>query len=276
MQVSLRYTGGIKMKITVFTSNQPRHLNLIESLSKVSDEVFAVQECTTVFPGKVKDFFDNSVVMQKYFNYVMEAEKNVFGNIKFLPRNVRQLVLKSGDLNKVSMGVLEEALKADVFVVFGSSYIKSPLVDFLIDQKAINIHMGISPYYRGSSCNFWAPYDGHPELIGATIHILSRGLDSGDILYHALPKSEEVDIFSLGMKAVRVAHDSLVERIRTNEIFEYESIPQDRTKEYKYTKNKDFTDAIADQYLNSMFSPKQVFEKLSGRDMDMFEKPYIG
>lgn len=51
------------MNITVFTSNQPRHISLINSLARISDRVYAIQECNTVFPGEVKDFYDNSDVM---------------------------------------------------------------------------------------------------------------------------------------------------------------------------------------------------------------------
>ena len=61
------------MKITIFTSNQPRHIRLINKLSEISDEVFAIQECNTVFPGITKDFFNNSDIMQKYFYNVREV-----------------------------------------------------------------------------------------------------------------------------------------------------------------------------------------------------------
>ena len=76
---------------------------------------------------------------------------------------------------------LQAALSSDIYIVFGASFIKGWLVDFLIKNKAINIHMGLSPYYRGSSCNFWAMYDNNPNYVGATIHYLSKGLDSGEI-----------------------------------------------------------------------------------------------
>ena len=59
------------MKITVFTSNQPRHLSLIRNLSKVCDQLFAVQECNTVFPGVIKDFYSKSDVMENYFAQVL-------------------------------------------------------------------------------------------------------------------------------------------------------------------------------------------------------------
>ena len=176
------------MKITVFTSNQPRHLSLLKRLAEVAEVVFAVQECNTVFPGQVKDFFNNSQVMQQYFSHVMEAEKEIFGEIGFLPQNVRPLAIKLGDLNRIRLSTMADALQSDVYIVFGSSFIKGDLIRFLVERRAINIHMGVSPYFRGSSCNFWAPFTGHPELIGATIHLLSEKLDAGDMLYHALPK----------------------------------------------------------------------------------------
>ena len=62
------------MRITVFTSNQPRHISLIKSLASIADDVFAVQECNTVFPGQVDDFFKRSDVMQDYFGNVINAE----------------------------------------------------------------------------------------------------------------------------------------------------------------------------------------------------------
>lgn len=263
------------MNITVFTSNQPRHISLINALSTISDRVFAIQECNTVFPGEVKDFYGNSDVMNTYFQHVRSAEKDVFGSVSFLSGNVDHLALKSGDLNKLSQEILSPALDSDVFVVFGASYIKGWLIDYLIDHNAINIHMGVSPYYRGSSCNFWALYDGNPDLVGATIHLLGKGLDSGDMLYHALPKPEAVDPFVLGMKAVKVAHESLVERLVNSEIFEYRPIPQDKSREYRYTRNLDFTDEVAKDYLNHLFSPEQLKVRLEQRDMSLLEKPFI-
>ena len=91
-----------------------------------------------------------------------------------------------GDLNKCKINSLSDFLNSDIYVVFGSSYIKGDLIDFLVKKKTINIHAGISPYYRGTDCNFWALYDNNPHLVGTTIHLLSKGLDSGPILYHAL------------------------------------------------------------------------------------------
>lgn len=263
------------MNITIFTGNQPRHISLIRSLARVADKVYAIQECRTVFPGQVQDHFNKTPVMQEYFERVMQSEKEIFSDVDFLPENVYQLPVKSEDINKLSLKTIEKALQSDVYVVFGGGYIKGDLIEFLVAHKAINIHMGVSPYYRGSSCNFWAPYDGHPELIGATIHMLSKGLDSGQMLYHALPKPEKIDTFTLGMRAVKVAHDSLVERIQSGNIWKYEAGAQDKSLEIRYSRYDDFNDAVAEDYMDTLLSPDEVYEKLSARDLSMFLNPFV-
>ena len=45
------------MKITVFTSNHPRHIYLINSLSSVTKKINVIQEIKTLFPGKKNDLY---------------------------------------------------------------------------------------------------------------------------------------------------------------------------------------------------------------------------
>ncbi len=264
------------MKVTVFTSNQSRHLALIDSLAGIADEVYAVQECTTVFPGEVEDFYRRSEVMQDYFSRVIDAERQVFGEPRFLPANVHQLCLKMGDLSRLPLEVLAPALQADLFVVFGASYIRGPLIDTLVAREAVNIHMGTSPYYRGSSCNFWALYDGRPEYVGATIHRLSSGLDSGDMLFHAFPAEATADPFVYGMQAVRSAHQGLCCHIADGTLLQLPTVKQDRLQELRYTRNADFTDAVAADYLQHLPGESQVRKAIAGRDTTLFLNPYLG
>jgi methionyl-tRNA formyltransferase len=171
-------------------------------------------------------------------------------------------------LNLVDPTLLTEALDADIIIVFGASYIRKPLVELLLDRDAINIHMGVSPYYRGTACNFWPLYDGAPEYVGATIHLLSRGLDSGPMLFHALPEigsDDVVDGFQLGMRAVKAAFDNLIPVIRSGRLHEMPRVEQDRTREIRYTRNRDFTDEIAAEYLAILPSPEALRDRIVDR-----------
>ena len=263
------------MKITVYTSNQPRHIALIDALADIAETVYAVQECNTIFPGEVDDFFHKSAIMQRYFDHVITAERDVFGDTHFLPDNVHSLAIKMGDLNRMRNTQLMDALSSDYYIVFGSSYIKNELCDFLVANRAVNIHMGMSPWYRGSSCNFWALHDGRPEMVGATIHRLSAGLDSGAVLFHALPPTGARDGFLLGMQAVEAAHAGLVHYLRHGTLHDLAPITQDKSLEIRYSRNRDFTDEVAEDYLSHGISPARIETALSQRNLDALARPFI-
>jgi methionyl-tRNA formyltransferase len=260
------------MKITVFSSNQPRHLNLVKHLSSLADRIFFISECNTVFPGIISDFFKKSEVMQTYFSNVISAEKKIFGNIDFLPNNVSTLSIKSGDLNLLSKQQILSALESDIYIVFGASYIKGWLIDFLVLNNAINIHMGLSPYYRGSSCNFWALYDENPSYVGATIHKLSKGLDSGPMLFHCTPKLKEDDgPFDFTMRSVEIAHEGLYKSIRDGSLLTMDEVLQDKSLEVRYTRNIEFTDMIASEFMD-----RNIDLQSDDFDYPNLIKPYMG
>jgi folate-dependent phosphoribosylglycinamide formyltransferase PurN len=263
------------MKVTVFTGNQPRHLALVRRLAQRVQSVHAVLECTTLFPGQVPDFYRKSDVMREYFSLVQSAERKLFGEATFSLPNVRTFSMRGGDLNLTAREQIAEALESDVYVVFGASYIKGWLADFLVLKNAINIHMGVSPYYRGSSCNFWALFDERPELVGATIHLLSKGLDSGPMLYHALPKFTDDDPFLFTMKAVEAAQRSLIDRMIDGNIFDLEPIPQDRSVEIRYTRNADFTDETAETFLRRNIDPQRIGELLRSANKPDLLRPFF-
>ena len=237
------------MKITLFTSNKNRHNCLINLLSDVSKELYVIQECDAIFPGIVSSHYQKSPIIKKYFENVNNAQAQLFGNsfVNNKKKNIKILPIISGDLNQCSMNILSDFLKSDVYVVFGSSYIKDELVDFLVKQKAINIHAGVSPYYRGADCNFWALYDDNPHLVGTTIHLLSKGLDSGPMLYHAM-SNLKTNPFEYTMSTIKSAFHSIAERIKNGTIFTIKPLVQEKTKEVRYSKKIEFSEEIVKKY----------------------------
>jgi len=237
------------MKVTLFTSNNYRHNYLINLLSNFCDELWVVQECTTLFTGKSDKKCKDQNIIEKYFTKVLDAQNKIFKkeyvnkNIK----NIKTLPILSGELNKLPLSYLDDFLKSDIYVVFGSSYIKSELVDFLVKQKTINIHAGVSPYYRGTDCNFWALYDNNPHLVGSTIHLLSKGLDSGPILYHAM-SNLKTNPFEYTMSTVKSAFHSIAERIKDGSIFTIKPLVQDKINEIRYSKESEFSEEVVKEY----------------------------
>jgi len=233
--------------ITVWTGNQPRHLAMISAVCMRYgyDNVLAVMECTTTRPGMMQDFYDKTETMQKYWQRVMFAESTVFNPCELCCCPC--LPLRLGDLSLLTVDDLRMLLFSDRHVVFGASYIKGDLCDKLIEKSAINIHMGVAPQYRGSGCNFWAEYDNNPEFVGATLHLLTKGLDSGPII-KSIVAPYEPDPFVRGMLAVREAISAVVDVLHVGLPKKLEA--QDKAKEIRYSRYSDFTDDVVEDYLS--------------------------
>ena len=228
-----------------------------------------------MFPGRTNDLYHKSGTMAAYFDHVNRAEFDVFGSPRFLPTSVRQFIMQRGDINFLDPAILGPALDSDYFVIFSGSYIKGPLLEILLEKSAVNIHAGVSPFYRGMACNFWACQQDRPDLVGSTIHLLSKGLDSGPILFHALPKAQPSGSFELGMNAVNAAHLGVVEHIKDGTLSDLEPVVQDKSLELKHSKGADFTDAVAREYLKDMAPANEIGKRLENRDNSMFIRPFI-
>ena len=255
------------MNITLITSDQIRHNYLVNLLSNIATKLNVIQEKKIIFSNQNKI----SNLIKNYFLKVDDAQKKVFGNaaIDKKNKNIKLLSLENKELEKCSLNSLSDFLNNDIFIVFGSSFIKKDLVNFLIDHKALNIHLGISPYYRGTDCNFWALFDNNPHLVGATIHLLSKGLDSGPILYHALSEIKE-DPFIYTMSAVKSAFESIAQKIKNKTIFEHTPETQDKSKEIKYSKKNEFNDEVIKKFfLNKIDLNSKIFK------LDLYKNPYF-
>jgi folate-dependent phosphoribosylglycinamide formyltransferase PurN len=95
-------------------------------------------------------------------------------------------VVDAGGCNDADEIAAMRRVQPDVVLVFGTALLKQPLIDSF-PGRIINIHLGLSPYYRGAGTNFWPLVNGEPEYCGATIHFLDIGVDTGPILAHVRP-----------------------------------------------------------------------------------------
>ena len=237
-------------KITLFTSNNTRHNYLINFLSNLCDQLYVVQESKSIFPGLNSNEYTNSKLIYYYFKNVDVAQKKIFGkNLISLKNKINLLPLKMGDLNHIKISDFKGFFQSDLYVVFGSSLIKGNIFNFLKKKKAINIHMGIAPYYRGADCNFWAQYDGNSHLVGSTIHYLSNGIDNGDILSYA--KSEfHKNPFIHSMSTVKSAFYCLKKIIYLKR---KKSFKQNLNKTIRLSKKKHFKENMINKFLSKIY-----------------------
>ena len=247
-------------KITLFTSNNVRHNYLINFLSKLSKNLYVIQESKTIFPGLNSECI-NSKLINNYFKKVNWAQKKIFNDYSLgINNKIKLLPLKMGDLKHLKISQYSEFFKSDIYIVFGSSLIKGEMLKFLKRKKAINIHMGISPYYRGADCNFWAQNDRNTNLVGATIHYLSDGIDNGRIISHATSEFHP-NPFIHSMSTVKSAFLCLRQIIKKKK---KKSFSQDLKKTIKLSKKKDFDHLCIQKFFKKNYKKqKKNFELIN-------------
>lgn len=93
----------------------------------------------------------------------------------------------------------------DVVVDYGTGVLKPVTLDAL-PPWTMNLHGGLSPYYKGSATLLWPFYLQQPELAGVTFHALSRKIDEGSIYQHVRPAMYPEDTVSdIGCRAIQAA-----------------------------------------------------------------------
>lgn len=84
--------------------------------------------------------------------------------------------------------------KPTVVFINGTRILKKKLLD-AIDCPIVNIHVGITPKYRGVHGGFWALQKGDSELFGVTLHYVDRGIDTGRLIAQMVLPVNEKDNF---------------------------------------------------------------------------------
>lgn len=88
----------------------------------------------------------------------------------------------------------------------------------------INYHSGINPAYRGINGGYFALARGQGEHFGTTVHLVDRGVDTGDILYQTRVPVSPHDNFHTYLwtlaahsrdALVRAMEDALADRLRS-------------------------------------------------------------
>ena len=225
---------------------------MINTFSKHFKEIYVFQETRSLFPGQYNSHYNKSKFIKKYFDKVQKAQLKFFGNKNFYvnSKNVNIVPLSYGDLNLISIEKYPEFFKSNYYIVFGSSYIKKGLLKFLKKNKAINIHMGLSPYYRGTDCNFWALYDGNFDKVGATIHLLSSKLDGGKIIEYGYPNKKFKNPFNYSMSVTKNVVAKLIKVLKRKKINFWQLKKQNKKNEVRYSTKKEFSEAIVKKFFN--------------------------
>ena len=233
------------MLVGILTSNQKRHKALASYVNHMGHDVFLIQEIS-----KKQDHEEGII---KYFMEVNKVENSLFSGNKWSIDIENSVSVEKGFINQVPKEI-DLLLECDAIVIFGSSLIKGELFQKLSSKKVINLHMGISPEYLGSACNFWAMFDDNLQYVGGTIQTLSEKVDSGKILKYSYPEeiTNNFNPLFFAMEAVRSTIIDAVGILENLDSYLNKSIVQDSNRLIRHSKVADFNaEAVKEFYIKT-------------------------
>lgn len=88
-----------------------------------------------------------------------------------------------------------QSVNPDIIIVNGTRIISKKILQ---STKAIfvNIHVGITPNYRGSHGGYWAIHNNDAAHFGTTIHLIDAGVDTGAVIRQAFINPAKQDNFT--------------------------------------------------------------------------------
>ncbi len=257
------------MKIAVFTRTGFHHTYFINRLQKHFDIACVVRESypesykqRDIFISGLKNIFKKDGIVRikddifikkfcemysagfRYHPALKEYLKSDY-DVVIQRAGTKYIDIKCGEINSDEFAKRLKETEPDIIAVLGSSIIKPHIIS--IPRIAmINLHSGLSPYYRGTWSYGWPLVNGEPEYLGVTVHHVNPGVDSGDIICQTKPVFEKNDdLNAIFLKIICEGTELIIKTIET-------VITTGSTASYKQTSDigrqyfsKDFNSSVA-------------------------------
>lgn len=179
------------MKVVIITGSELRHdfvrqaiasSKNIDVLRSYCEKNAIVDRLTPTACGKEKD------IRLDHLRSREVSESDFFSAFLNLSNDLsRPVYIERGDINSEKCFNQISSIKPDLLVAFGCSIVKPPLLNEY-RGRFLNVHLGLSPYYRGSGTNFWPLVNNEPQYVGVTFMHIDEGVDTGEVIHQIRPR----------------------------------------------------------------------------------------
>lgn len=186
--------------------------------------------------------------------------------------------ISTDDINKKEYINEIIELNPDVLVAFGCSIIRGQLLDHF-QGRFLNVHLGLSPYYRGTGTNFWPLVNNEPEYVGATFMHIDSGIDTGNIIHQIRARIFKGDgphqIGNRVILDIPSAYSQIIQNIQSLRTCQIKVTPDN----VKYYKRNDFskkaTQKIYNNFRNGMIDDYLAGLNTRNHKAPIFQNPNI-
>ena len=222
------------MKALILTSTSLRHCYFIKTIAQKFDVIAALTEMKKNYYSLQRQECE---VVRQHFVKIKASEQEWFaseykGN---LPE-----IQEVCDINEPRLINWARQEKFDVLCLFGTSILKREWLQ-AFPNKIVNLHLGLSPFYRGSATLFWPFVNRELQYLGTTIHLAVAKVDAGAIIKRVqsdLKTSESY--YDITHRLIRNSIDQFPAALESYLLGQIRPYPQEDIKGKLYRK-ADFT-----------------------------------
>lgn len=188
------------IRIAILCSDGPHHHFLVRRMSRHFDVALVVvepgrhQRRRLLNHGRVTDYVWWTYHAWRRCLLGLDSFRRRFFALDDDPSTVQAAAGTDGArqltvdwINRPRVVTALQAVSPDATVVMGTSILSANTLS-AAGAPVLNIHGGYLPDYRGNHCFFFALLDGRVDRIGSTIHLVDRGVDTGAIVSHVVPR----------------------------------------------------------------------------------------
>lgn len=175
---------GMNKEIVILTRDSLRH-SYIRKAFDVADGIDVLRTyCETSGSDLLQEARENDEQIRiEHLERRNRSEHDYFASfVNLAPDYSNSVDIPGGSINDKKYYDEITNLDPDLLVAYGCSLIKDPLLSEY-EGRFLNVHLGLSPYYRGTGTNFWPLVNNEPEYVGATFMYIDEGVDTGEIIH---------------------------------------------------------------------------------------------
>ncbi len=186
--------SAVKTKVVLFTNPEVSGQIIYSFLSKKYDVLGVVFDG----PSSKKKMVKKRIKKLGYYKVFLQLifMKAMVPILDFLSKRRQKELLSEFDLNALANynNILRPSsindrevidftnkLNPDVIMVMGTRLIQKHIIDET-NAPLINMHVGITPKYRGVHGGYWALVNKDLENCGVTVHLIDTGIDTGGVI----------------------------------------------------------------------------------------------
>ena len=230
------------MKVVILTGSETRHVYFRKKLANDKRITVLATYCESDEKSLANRLSENpqtSGLEIKHVEARKQSEIDFFSDyIGSFEDASNPKLIRKGAINDEAIVNEIVLMNPDLLVCYGSSLIKSDLLT-KFQENFLNVHLGLSPYYRGSGTNVWPLINLEPDMVGATFMYIDAGIDTGKIIHQI-----RADVFlgdsphTIGNRLIRKMTSTYAEIICNFSNLEIEKQP---LNEGKFYYQRDFT-----------------------------------